>query len=164
MFTYLLLRREHPSEDIVLYGKTQDCGIDIIHHAGDTPTLILCKCYRSNVSVGVIRKELTKLVDRIALEVITDSIEQVHLYVSPDITNDAARYLVIEQWRDDIRAGLKRRRDRPSHRQVETLRTWHPVIETVSAVTLTDRARVHPDLISEFFGVRKVVAPQRSIH
>src|SRR3954451_1005271 len=89
VFCFLLLKREHPQDDIRYYGKTGDGGRDIIHRR-TTPNrlavrLIQCKRYESNVGASVVRKDMAKVWVNVFDGTIPDRPDEVVFYAVPDL-------------------------------------------------------------------------------
>jgi len=162
VFCYLLLRREHPSEDIVYYGKTADLGRDIIRRREDgNVELIQCKRYGGNVGKGDVRIELAKLFTNLFKEVIPERPTRISFYVARDLTSPARGLLAREQWVEAAEQALKGHlKKAPSPDLLSFARAWWPAegIYAEPGIRLTDRAECYPELIEKFFGIKKVVS------
>ena len=163
VFCFLLLKREHPQDDIRYYGKTGDGGRDIIHRRitpnGLTVRLIQCKRYESNVGASVIRKDMAKVWVNVFNGTIPDRPDEVVFYVVPDLTNPAKDLIDSQdQWRRASVSAIKDHLKTPvSEELARHAAEWWPNPTSEAALSLTERARKHTDLIDEFFGVRKVI-------
>lgn len=165
IFSYLLLKREHPGEEIVYYGKTGDGGRDIVRYREDgSAELIQCKCYSGNVEVGDVREELAKLFANLhsgEIPIKPDSVARISFYAASDLTagaKDLLRYP--EKWREIAEKALtKHLRRSPSPDLLQFALSWWPEegFFPEIAVDLTQRAEHHKALIEEFFRIRKVV-------
>lgn len=165
IFSYLLLKREHPGEEIVYYGKTGDGGRDIVRYREDgSVELIQCKRYSGNVEVGDIRGELAKLFANLhsgEIPIKPDSVSRISFYAASDLTagaKDLLRYP--EKWREIAEKALtKHLRRSPSPDLLQFALSWWPEegFFPEIAVDLTQRAEHHKALIEEFFRIRKVV-------
>jgi hypothetical protein len=165
IFCYLLLKREHPGEEIVYYGKTGDRGRDIVRYRADgSVELIQCKSYSGNVGVGEVRKELAKLFTNLhsgEIPINPDDVAQISFYASPDLTADAKDLLrYSDKWREVAEKALREHlEDPPSPDLLQFALSWWPKAGFFPeiAVDLTQRAEHHKALIEEFFRIRKVV-------
>jgi hypothetical protein len=161
---FLLLSRENSNDKVYYYGKTGDAGRDIVRVRPDGKyQIVQCKRYSRNVGVGPIRGELGKLYCNIFAELIPKRPEEVVFYVAPDLTSraidltrDPAKWRAVAS--DALRAHL---RNRPSEDLLKFAKSWWPELDYQNALRLTERLSEHPDLIDEFFGVRKVVDASR---
>lgn len=165
VFCYLLLKREHPGEEIIYYGKTGDSGRDIVRHRkGGAVELIQCKCYGGNVGVGEIRKELAKLFTNLhsgEIPIEPDRVARISFYASPDLTGDAKDLLRYpEKWREVAEKALKEHLgESPSPELLEFALSWWPTegFRVEMGVDLTQRVRLQPDLRDGFFELKKVI-------
>lgn len=163
IFCYLLLLREFPADEIYYYGKTADGGRDIMHrNATNKFTLIQCKRYAENVGVREIRRELAKLCVNIEGGAIPDKIDRVVFYISRDITAPAKDLLSSQDtWIGSVREFLNEHlSEDPTPELLNFARAWWPEPTSESGIKLTERAQRYPELIEEFFGVRKVIDTQ----
>ena len=81
-------------------------------------------------------------------------------YVAPDVTADAGD-LIREQsvWRSEAGKALKEHlKEDPSPELLAFAHTWWPDPDYVAAISLTERTKKRPELLEEFFGVRKVIS------
>jgi hypothetical protein len=159
VFSFVLLRKEHPDDRIYYYGKTGDAGRDIVHHRGGRIRLIQCKRYGRNVGIGEIRAELSKLCVNVFTRRIPEPPDEVVFYVVPDITADAAD-LIHEQsrWREEAPKALEAHLGEPPSRELlEFAHSWWPEPDYVAAQLLTERTKKFDDLREEFFATRKVI-------
>ncbi len=160
VFCYLLLVREHPTDEIYYYGKTGDGGRDIVHHhANGTVDLIQCKRYATNVGIGEVRGELAKLCVNLHAGLIPTSFHRVVFYVATDLSAPAQDLLTSsKRWQKVAAKSLREHlRAAPAPNLCEFVKTWRPVFARETGLRLTARATKHADLVDEFFAVRKVV-------
>jgi hypothetical protein len=160
VFCFLLLLKEHPTDDLYYYGKTGDGGRDIVHKKNGKTYLIQCKRYGRKVGPPEIAQELAKLCANVFQNSIPDRPDEIQFYVVPDVTADAAD-LIREQsiWRRESSKALKKHMKKdPSQELLEFAHTWWPSPGYVAAISLTERAKKWPELLEEFFGVRKVIS------
>lgn len=160
VFCYLLILREHPSDEIYYYGKTGDGGRDIVHHhANGTVDLIQCKRYATNVGIGEVRAELAKLCVNLHAGLIPTSFHRVVFYVATDLSAPAQDLLTSsKRWQKVAVKSLREHlRAAPPSDLCEFVKTWRPVFARETGLRLTTRATKHADLVDEFFAVRKVV-------
>jgi hypothetical protein len=163
VFCFLLLKLEHPQDDIRYYGKTGDGGRDIIHRR-DTPTglavcLIQCKRYQSNVAVPVIRQDMAKVWVNVFNGTIPERPSELVFYAVPDLTNPAKDLIDSQnRWREAAATAIKEHREGPVPEELARhANEWWPNPTYETALSLSERARKYPDLIEEFFAVRKVI-------
>src|SRR4030095_1684058 len=126
IFCYLLLRREHPKDEVTYYGKTADLGRDIIHRrqAGGVE-LVQCKCYSGNIGVGEIREELAKLFTNLFSGAIPERPTRIWFYVARDLTPPARDLLAQEHWVEIAeRALTDHLKKAPPPDLLEFARTW----------------------------------------
>lgn len=161
VFCYLLLKAEHPDDEIIYYGKTGDSGRDIVWiRKNGSVELIQCKRYSGNVGVGEIRKELAKLFTNLhsgEIPIEPDRVARISFYASPDLTADAKDLLRYpEKWREVAEKHLG---ESPSPDLLEFALSWWPRegFHVEMGLDLTGRTKPYPDLRDEFFEVRKVI-------
>jgi hypothetical protein len=161
VFCYLLLRREHPGEEVVYYGKTADLGRDIVHRRRDGGIdLVQCKHYSGNVTLRIVRADLAKLFTNIHRGVIPERPSRISFYVTPDLTSPARDLLSRERWLEAAEEALTDHLGAaPSADLIEFARTWWPAegIHAEPATSLSERAEQHEDLVEKFFRIRKVI-------
>jgi len=160
VFCYLLLLREHPSDEIYYYGKTGDGGRDIVHHrANGTVDLIQCKRFSANVGIGDVRAELAKLCANLHAGLLPEPFHRVVFYVATDLSSPAQDLLASnKRWQKVAAKSLREHlRATPSPALLAFVKTWRPVFGRETGLLLTARAAKHPDIVEEFFAVRKVV-------
>ncbi|MBA4068042.1 MAG: hypothetical protein C0501_30920, partial [Isosphaera sp.] len=163
VFCFLLLKREHPGDDVLLYGGTGDGGRDIVHRirtpAGVTTRLIQCKRYESNVGIPVVRKDLAKVWVNVFNGTIPERPDEVVFYAVPDLTSHA-KDLVDSQnrWRQEAPGAIEEHLGSPASEELARhAREWWPNPAAETALSLTERARKFTEMVEEFFGVRKVI-------
>jgi hypothetical protein len=160
LFCYLLLFRENPGEDIFYYGKTGDAGRDIVCIKEDgSVELIQCKQYQSNVGIGEIKTEISKLYVNLHRRIITERPDKVTFYVVPDLTAPA-QDLINEhsKWIDIAESALKDYlKKEPASELLDFALSWHPQFSKQTAIDLTQRAWKHKELVEEFFRYKKVI-------
>lgn len=160
IFCYLLLFRENPKEDIFYYGKTGDAGRDIVCIKEDgSVELIQCKKYQSNVGIGEIKTEISKLYVNLHRRIITERPDKVTFYVVPDLTAPA-QDLINEHsnWIDIAESALKDYlKKEPTSELLDFALSWHPQFSKQTAIDLTQRAGKHKELVEEFFRYKKVI-------
>ena len=163
VFCFLLLKREHPHDDVRYYGKTGDGGRDIVHRRttpnGVTVRLVQCKRYESNVGVAVVRKDMAKVWVNVFDGTIPERTDEVVFYAVPDLTNPAKDLIDSQdRWRQEAAAAIEDHLKTPVPEGLSRhAAEWWPNPTSEAALSLTERARKHTDLIEEFFGVRKVI-------
>ena len=163
IFCFLLVKRERPDDDIRLYGSSGDAGRDIVHRAttpgGVVVRLIQCKRYDRNVAVGVVRADMAKVWANVLNGTIPGRPDEFAFYVAPDLTNDAKDLLENQTaWREAAPAALRGHlRATLPEDLLRHAQEWWPTPSSQGALVLTERARKHPDLVEEFFGLQKVV-------
>lgn len=162
VFCYLLLLREHPTDEIYYYGKTGDGGRDIVHHhANGTVDLIQCKRYATNVGIGEVRGELAKLCVNLHAGLFPTSFHRVVFYVATDLSapaQDLLSFTSSKRWQKVAAKSLREHlRAAPPPDLCAFVKTWQPEFARETGLRLTARASMHADLVDEFFAVRKVV-------
>lgn len=163
IFCFLLLKREHPNDDIRYFGKTGDAGRDILHRrvtpTGLTVRLIQCKRYGSNVGAPVIRKDMAKVWVNVFDGTIPELPAELVFYVVPDLTNPAKDLIDSQDlWRQQASAAIQEHIKRPVPDDLTRhAANWWPNPTSEAALSLTERANKYSDLIEEFFGMRKVI-------
>ena len=163
IFCFLLVKRERPEDDVRLYGSSGDAGRDIVHRAttpgGVVVRLIQCKRYDSNIAVGVVRADMAKVWVNVLNETIPERPHELVFYVAPDLTNPAKDLLDNQSvWRRAAPTALRKHLNAPAPDELlRHAQEWWPTPSSQGALTLTERARRHPDLVEEFFAVRKVI-------
>lgn len=160
LFCYLLLFRENPGEDIFYYGKTGDAGRDIVRIKEDgSVELIQCKHYQSNVGIGEIKTEISKLYVNLHKRIIPERPDKVTFYVVPDLTAPAQDLINHHsKWIDIAKSALKEYlKKEPISELLDFALSWHPQFSKETAIDLTQRAGKHKDLVEEFFGYKKVI-------
>ncbi|QDV85242.1 hypothetical protein TBK1r_42210 [Stieleria magnilauensis] len=157
---FLLLKAENPGQKIVYYGKTKDQGRDIVRwHANGDVELIQCKRFSKNVDASQVKAELAKLVSNLFYKRLDGPFDRVTFYVVPDLTS-GAQGLIDDQakWQAAAEESLKSfLKKTPSGELVSFAKQWWPEITSEKAISLTLRIKAFPDLIDEFFTLRKVV-------
>ena len=155
----MLLKAEHPHDRIYLYGKTADRGRDIVWLSEGKSTIIQCKRYADGVGVDVIRAELAKLCVHDFRHQLPDEPDAVEFYVSSHLTSPAQDLLRFQtNWRDCANDAISRFQHRPANQKLSRFaRRWWPAIDFSEGLVLTGRVQKFPDLLEDFFGVRKVV-------
>ena len=164
VFCYLLLRREHPGEEVVYYGKTADLGRDIVHRRRDGIDLVQCKNYSGNVPLGEVRADLAKLFTNLHSGAIPEQPSRIWFYATPDLTSHARDLLSRENWLVIAEKALTDHLGAaPPAALLEFARTWWPAqgIHAEPAVSLSDRAEHHQDLVNKFFRTHKVIDASR---
>ncbi len=160
LFCYLLLFRENPGEDIFYYGKTGDAGRDIVRIKEDgSVELIQCKHYQSNVGIGEIKTEISKLYVNLHKRIIPERPDKVTFYVVPDLTAPAQDLINHHsKWIDIAESALKEYlKKEPTSELLDFALSWHPQFSKETAIDLTQRVRKHKDLVEEFFRYKKVI-------
>lgn len=161
VFCYLLLRREHPGEEIIYYGKTADLGRDIILRRADGGVeLVQCKRYSENVDAGEVRAELAKLFRNVFSGAIPERPVRVSFYVAQDLTSPAHKLLTQEGWVESAEKALTEYlKEAPPPDLLDLARTWWPAegVHCAPGIQLADRAEHYPELIDKFFRTRKVI-------
>jgi hypothetical protein len=163
VFSFLLLKREHPQDDIRCYGGTGDGGRDIVHRQkllnGFSIRLIQCKRYAANVSISVVRKDLAKVWVNVFHGTIPERPDEVVFYVAPNLTGPAKQLIDSQDcWRQKAKAAIQDHINGPvSDELARHAAEWWPNPTSEAALSLTERAKNYPDLIEEFFGIRKVI-------
>jgi ATPase family associated with various cellular activities (AAA)/Restriction endonuclease len=159
VFSFVLLRKEHPADRIYYYGKTGDAGRDIIHEHGGRLRLIQCKRYGKKVGIGEIRVELAKLCVNVFRGRIPHAPQEVVFYVVPDVTADAADLIKHQpKWREEAAKALEAHLgEPPSQELLAFAHAWWPDPDYVTALSLTERTKKFDELREEFFAVRKVI-------
>ncbi len=163
IFCFLLVMSECPQDDVRLYGSSGDAGRDIVHRAttpgGVVVRLIQCKRYDRNVAVGVVRADMAKVWANVFNRSIPDRPDELVFYVAPDLTNDAKDLLENQTaWRAAAPAALRGHlRATLPEDLLRHAQEWWPTPSSQGGLALTERARRHPDLVEEFFALRKVI-------
>jgi hypothetical protein len=163
VFCFLLLKREHPHDDVRYYGKTGDGGRDIVHRrttqSGLTVRLIQCKRYESNVGAPVVRKDMAKVWVNVFDGTIPERPDELVFYAVPDLTNPAKDLIDSQdRWRQEAAAAIGDHLKAPVPEGLARhAAEWWPNPTSEAALSLTERARKYADLVEEFFGVRKVI-------
>jgi hypothetical protein len=111
IFCFLLLRREHPQDDIRYYGKTGDGGRDILHKRcipnGTRLRLIQCKRYSASVGAPIIRKDMAKVWVNVFDGTIPERPDELVFYAVPDLTNPAKNLIDSQdKWRQEGAAAI----------------------------------------------------------
>lgn len=159
ILSFLLVRREHPHDDVCYYGKTADGGRDIIHiHNGKT-RLIQCKRFTGTVGIPVIRADLAKLCVNVFRERIPDKPDELVFYLVPDVSAQGADLIRNQKlWREVAAAALSEHLgEAPPADLLAFAQEWWPNPSHAMAITLTERLLHFPDLVDEFFAVKKVI-------
>jgi hypothetical protein len=163
IFCYLLLKREHPLDDIRYFGKTADGGRDIVHRMksaeGTTVRLIQCKRYESNVPISVVRMDMAKIWVNVFNGTISERPHEIAFYAVPDLTNPARNLLDSQsRWREQASNAIEHhlKATVPDVLARDAMEWW-PTPTAEGALSLTERALKHPELVDEFFSVRKVI-------
>src|SRR5262249_10095556 len=108
VFCFLLLLKEYPGDGLYYYGKTADGGRDIVHKKGGKNRLIQCKRYSDPVGIDAVRGELAKLCVNVFEKRIPETPQEVHFYVVPRLSNQAADLLKDQaKWRSGAPKALK---------------------------------------------------------
>ena len=154
---------ESPQDAVELYGNSGDAGRDVVHREATADGLVVrlvqCKRYQSNVGVSVVGPDLAKVSVNVLSGAIRERPDELAFYVVPGLTNSAKDLLGYpSEWRKAAPAALKKHLKASA--SAELLRhaaEWWPTPSSQGALVLTERARKYPDLVEEFFGVRKVI-------
>lgn len=159
ILSFLLLQREFPGDRIYYYGKTGDAGRDIIHIVDGRHRLIQCKNYSQKLGVAEIRPELAKVCYNTFSGKLIEPVDAITFYLAPDVTADGADLIRFQaRWREDARESLQRHtRKVPDDQLLQYAHEWWPDPDFVTALSLTTRLQRFPDLLEEFFAVRKVI-------
>ena len=163
VFCFLLVKREHPRDKIELYGSSGDAGRDIVHRVaapdGVVVRLIQCKRYDKNVGVSVVGPDLAKVWVNVLSGAIPERPDELAFYVVPELTTDAKDLLGYQSvWHKAAPAALKKYLQADASAELlHHAAEWWPTPSSQGALVLTERARKYPDLVEEFFGVRKVI-------
>jgi tetratricopeptide (TPR) repeat protein len=157
---YLLLKAEYPNDEIVYYGKTADLGRDIVHRRSDgSSQLVQCKRHSRNIGVGVVRDELAKLVVNVFEKRISEAPQEVCFYVVPDLSGHS-KDLIRDQskWKAIARNQLQKYLGKvPSDDLIAFAESWWPLVPPQEDKSLTIRCTAQPELLEEFFRIRKVI-------
>lgn len=159
ILSFLLARREHPGDDVFYYGKTGDGGRDVVHLQNGKTRLIQCKRFTNTVGISVIRADLAKLCVNVFHGRILDNPDEIVFYLVPDVSAPAADLIRFQKkWREDAAEALRTHlQEAPSADLLAFAHTWWPSPSHVTAVSLTERIAAFPDLVDEFFSVKKVI-------
>jgi len=163
VFCFLLLKREYPHDDVRYYGKTGDGGRDIVHRRatsnGVTIRLIQCKRYQSNVPASVVREDMAKIWVNVFNGTIPDRPDDLVFYAVPDLTNPAKGLIDSQdRWRQEAVKAIKDHLKKAVPEELARhAAVWWPNPTSEGALSLTERARKHAELIEEFFAVKKVI-------
>ena len=157
---FLLLRAQYPNDRLYYFGKTKDQGRDIVHETqGGRTRLIQCKNFGRDVAPSSVEHEMAKVIVNVHLGKIPCQPDEVVFYVAADLSSQSQNLIAFQQeWLERCPDALKKYLKKAPDSLLKFAQTWWPFGDRQGGVAISDDVRRHyPDLIIEFFGVKKVI-------
>lgn len=162
ILSYLLIKKENSTAKVYYYGKTGDGGRDVFLEKSDgKKELIQCKLYSHNLGSSEVKNEIAKLYWNLYNKKIPVQPDKIILFAVPDLTAPAKDFLLLDKdkWFATVEKILISYLNILTLDQcfVDFIKKWYPEREIQTALDLTNRIQIFPDLLEEFFRIKKVI-------